>query len=235
MTAAAPSVLIAEHDDVARLFLSDNLQADGYRPLCAADTAAALELLSGALDVLIVDVNGDTVGVVDAIREETRPGVDPQLPILVLTSQSNELHRTRLLERGADDVLGKPYSYVELRARLGALLRRAQARRTPQVLRAGSLRLDVRSRRAWVGEVEIDSLRGKEYQLLLTLIAEPERVFTRAELLRSVWGLGSYAQTRTLDSHAARLRGRLQINGERFVRNVWGIGYRLIDGEPNCI
>jgi len=59
-------------------------------------------------------------------------------------------------------------------------------------------------------------------------------VFTREELLRSVWGLGSYARTRTLDSHAARLRARLQINGERFVRNVWGVGYRLIDGA-NCI
>jgi DNA-binding response OmpR family regulator len=235
MTAVAPNVLIAEHDDVARLFLSDNLEADGYRPVCAADICEALALLAQAPDALIVDVNGDTLGVIDAIREETHPGVDPQLPILVLTSHTSELHRTRLLERGADDVLCKPYSYVELRARLGALLRRAQARRTPRVLRAGSLRLDVRSRRAWVGEVEIEPLRGKEYQLLVALIGEPERVFTREELLRSVWGLGSYAHTRTLDSHAARLRGRLQINGERFVRNVWGVGYRLIDGELNCI
>jgi len=234
MTAVAPNVLIAEHDDVSRLFLADNLQADGYWPVCAADTAAALELLSGTPDALIVDVNGDTLGVIDAIREQIRPGVDPQLPILVLTSHTGELHRTRLLERGADDVLCKPYSYPELRARLGALLRRADARRTPQVLRAGSLRLDVRSRRAWVGEVEIEPLRGKEYQLLLALITEPERVFTREELLRSVWGLGSYARTRTLDSHAARLRARLQINGERFVRNVWGVGYCLIDGT-NCI
>ncbi len=74
-------------------------------------------------------------------------------------------------------------------------------------------------------------MRGKEYQLLLTLIAEPERVFTREELLRSVWGLGSYARTRTLDSHAARLRARLQIGGERFVHNVWGVGYQLSTGR----
>jgi DNA-binding response OmpR family regulator len=234
MTAVAPNLLIAEHDDVCRLFLADNLEADGYRPVCAADTAAALERLSEGIDALIVDVNGDTLGVIDTIRQQTDPGVDPQLPVLVLTSHSAELHRTRLLERGADDVLCKPYSYPELRARLGALLRRADARRTPQVLRAGSLRLDVLSRRAWVGEVEIEPLRGKEYQLLLTLIAEPERVFTREELLRSVWGLGSYARTRTLDSHAARLRARLQIGGDRFVRNVWGVGYCLIDGA-NCI
>jgi DNA-binding response OmpR family regulator len=192
------------------------------------DTAAALELLCGSPDALIIDVNGETLSVVDAIREEIRSDIDPQLPILVLTSETGALPRTRLLERGADDVLCKPYSYVELRARLGALLRRAQARRSPHVLRAGSLRLDVRSRRAWVGEVEIEQLRGKEYQLLLILIAEPERVFTREELLRTVWGLGSFAQTRTLDSHAARLRARLQVGSERFIRNTWGVGYRLL-------
>lgn len=99
MTNVAPNVLIAETDDVSRLFLADNLEADGYRPVCAVDTAAALERLSEGTDALIVDVNGDTLGVIDAIREQTDPGVDPQLPILVLTSHSAELHRTRLLER----------------------------------------------------------------------------------------------------------------------------------------
>ena len=179
MTAVAPNVLIAENDDVSRLFPADNLEADGYRPVCRAVTAAALGLLSATLDALIVDVNGDTLGVIDAIRDQVRPDIDPDLPILVLTSHTGELHRTRLLERGADDVLCKPYSYPELRARLGALLRRADARRAPRVLRAGSLRLDVRSRRGWVGEVELEPLRGKEYQLLLALIAEPERVLTK--------------------------------------------------------
>jgi DNA-binding response OmpR family regulator len=77
-------------------------------------------------------------------------------------------------------------------------------------------------------------LSAVEYRLLCQLVGEPGRVFTREELLRSVWGLGSYARTRTLDSHAARLRARLQIGGERFVRNVWGVGYCLIDGT-NCI
>ena len=188
MTAASPSVLIAEQHDLTREFLADNLQADGYRPICANDTATALEMLCGALDALIVDMNGDTIGLVDAIRDERCPVVDPQLPILVLTSEAGELHRTRQLERGADDVLSKPFSYPELRARLGALLRRAHARRAPRLLRAGSLRLDASSRRAWVGGVEIEALRGKEYELLLALIGEPERVFTREELLRGVWG-----------------------------------------------
>jgi DNA-binding response OmpR family regulator len=222
-----PRVLIAETDDVARLFLADNLAADHYDPVCAADSSTAIALLARHPDVLLVDVNGDTLGVIDAVRGETRPGVDSQLPILVLTSHDDELHRTRLFERGADDVLGKPYSYPELRARLGALLRRAHARQTPRVLCAGTLRVDVDARRVWVGETEVKGLRLKEYQLLLALIAQPERVFTRAELLRSVWGFHGEGHTRTLDSHAARLRSRLRVGEQRFVTSSWGVGYRL--------
>jgi len=86
MTAATARVLIAEQNDAARQFLTDNLEADGYRPVGASDTAAALELLAGAFEALIVDVNGETLGLVDAIRSETRPELDPQLPILVLSS-----------------------------------------------------------------------------------------------------------------------------------------------------
>jgi DNA-binding response OmpR family regulator len=235
MNTAAARVLIAEDDDAGRKFLADNLQADGYAPVIAGDTSAVLELLREPLDALVVDVNGGTLDVIDAIRGEYEAGLDPQLPILALTSNVGDLHVTRLLERGADDVLEKPYSYPELRARLGALLRRARDRRRPRVLRAGSLRVDVRSRRAWVGGIEIEAMRGKEFELLLALIAEPERVFARQELLRSVWGFSSSARTRTLDSHAARLRARLQISGERFVRNVWGVGYRLIDGSSDGI
>jgi DNA-binding response OmpR family regulator len=233
MPAPSPTVLIAEPDDVTRQFLADNLRADGYESVPASETSAVLELFGETFDALIVDVDGETLPMIDAIRSQARPGLDPQLPILVLTSADDELHRTRLLERGADDVLTKPYFYPELRARLGAMLRRAHARQKPDVMRAGSLRVDVRSRRTWVGEREIETLRGKEYDLLLALIAEPDRVFTRQELMRSVWGYECHTRSRTLDSHAARLRGRLQVSGQRFVRNVWGVGYRLLD-RPSC-
>lgn len=231
MTTLSPSVLIASDDDTTRVFLADNLRADGYLPVPVSDCAAAVDRLADPVDLLIADTGVDPLELVDAIRTSVAPTTDPQLPIIVLVADVGELYRTRLLERGADDVVTAPYSYPELRARLAALLRRSRARETPQVLRAGSLRLDVRTRRAWVGGVETEPLREKEYQLLRTLIAEPERVYTREELLRTVWGHGSAARTRTLDSHAARLRSRLQIGAERFVHNVWGVGYRLIDGE----
>jgi DNA-binding response OmpR family regulator len=161
MNAEIKRVLVAECDGRALTFVAENLRADGYDVAAAADTDQALGQLASAIDTVIVDVNGDTLGLVDAIREQRRAVVDPLVPILVLTSRACEHHRVRLLEPGADDVLLKPYSYPELRARLAALLRRSQARTVPQVLPAGMLRLDVRARRVWVGDVEIEPLRAK--------------------------------------------------------------------------
>ena len=173
-------ILIVEEDEATRAFLADQLTCDGYEILLANSRRHALHLLSSHHPQLVLaDINGDTLGVIDTIREPTDPGVDPQLPILVLTSHTAELHRTRLLERGADDLLCKPYSYPELRARLGALLRRGTPAARPRCSvpgRCGSM-----SCPAARGSARSDRTRsrGKEYQLLLTLIAEPERVLTK--------------------------------------------------------
>jgi len=135
----------------------------------------------------------------------------------------------RLLERGADDVIYEPWLYFEVRARLAALLRRANAGgRRREVLRAGALRVDVAARRVWIGDTEI-KLTAREFDLLRVLASDPDRVFTRSELLESLWGLGDWARTRVLDSHAARLRRRLNdAGGGNSVRNSWGRGYRFI-------
>ncbi|HEY5261865.1 MAG TPA: response regulator transcription factor, partial [Solirubrobacteraceae bacterium] len=123
-----------------------------------------------------------------------------------------------------------PFSYPELRARIAAVLRRADQRRTPRLLRVGELTVDVVARIVRVGECTVE-LSGKEYDLLRTMAREPSRVFTRAELLRAVWGRG-YGVSRTLDSHAYRLRRKLAAaSSDSLVQNVWGIGYRLTDGE----
>ena len=171
--------------------------------LVAPDRAKAMALLATAHpDLILVDVNGQTLGLVDAVRsgEGVAGRVDPDTPLIVLSRDADRLQRIRVLERGGDDVVRKPFAYPELRARIAALLRRSQLRRGARMLRAGPIAIDVRSRevRAFDRPVE---LSAKEYDLLVTLAGEPTRVFTRAELLRSVWGLGSYAQTRTLDSH----------------------------------
>jgi DNA-binding response OmpR family regulator len=220
--------MIATGDDTVRAFLAENLQADGYQPVAVTGLKHARSRLVDQIDVLIVDLESDTLPLIDRVRAG-QPGVDSALAIVALTESVEEVHRIRLLDRGADDVLMVPFSYPELRARLAAVLRRTSVNPAGGVLRAGLLRLDVRSRRVWVGDAEIAGLPAKEYELLRTLIAEPDRVFTRSELLEGVWGLGGWSRSRTLDSHAARLRGRLNVAGECFVRNVWGVGYRLTD------
>ena len=124
----------------------------------------------------------------------------------------------------------KPFSYHELNARVRALLRRTRRRPATGRMRIGTLELDPLSRQVWLSGEPV-ALSKKEYALLRALAAEPTRVFTREELLRGVWGFRSLGHTRTLDSHAFRLRHKLSGSGERFVVNVWGVGYRLVDGS----
>ena len=227
-----PTVLLIEEDEVARSFLADNLAADRHRVRIADSREKALAILSVEQpDVIVVDINGKTLGLVDTIRtgDGLAGRIDPDTPMIVLTSRADELHRIRVLDRGGDDVLAKPYSYPELRARIAALLRRARARRAPRILRIGDLTIDLVARTVEIRENRVE-LPAREYELLRTLAREPTRVFTREELLRDVWGHGHSGRTRTLDSHAYRLRRRLTDAGaEGLLRTVWGIGFRLID------
>ena len=225
------TVLLAEEDDVTRAFVADNLAADRYRVRIADSREKALAILSVEQpDVIVVDVNGKTLDLIDGIRsgDGLASRIDPDTPLIVLTSRVDELHRIRALDRGGDDVLTKPFSYPELRARIGALLRRAEARRAPRMLRAREVTIDVAGRTARVGDRRLE-LPAKEYELLRTLAAEPTRVLTREELLRIVWGQ-AYETSRSLDSHVSRLRRRLVAGGaHRVLINVWGVGYRLFD------
>ena len=128
------------------------------------------------------------------------------------------------------DVRAKPFAYGELRLRVAALLRRSRDRRVEGGLRVGELEVDPASRDVRVRGRRV-LLSQKEYALLRRLATDPTRVWTKAELLRDVWGFRTLGTTRTLDSHACRLRQKLSLRGDRFVLNVWGVGYRLIDGE----
>jgi DNA-binding response OmpR family regulator len=222
-------ILIAEAEDATRMFLVENLTADGYAVQAVADHQAALaQLDDGAFDLMLADVAGHTLALLDAIRNaEPRCAHAPRdLPVIVLTAQAQELHRVRLLERGCDDVIAKPFSYPELRARVAAVLRRTAPREPHPMILAGALRVDLHDRRVTLDGVSVH-LSDIEYRLLCTLGAEPTRVFTRAELMRSVWGYSS-DQTRTLDSHACRLRRKLAAAEPPLVMNVWGVGFQLI-------
>jgi DNA-binding response OmpR family regulator len=227
------TILVAEEHESTRTFLEENLTADGYRVLTAGDRTRALALLStGQPDLIIVDINGQTLELLDTVRsgDGIAGSLDSDTPMIVMSRGANRLHRIRMLERGGDDVVKKPFAYPELRARVAAVLRRSQAsRRDRRIVRVGPVVIDVRLREVRVAGRPVD-LSATEYRLLLALVAEPHRVFTREELLRSVWGYQTFGRTRTLDSHAFRLRRKLCDGGEHgLVVNVWGVGYRLRD------
>jgi len=203
MSTTTSTILLAEEHDATRAFLAENLTADGYRVLIAPDRAKAVALLTTAHpDLILVDINGETLELLDAVRSGAGivGQIDPDTPLIVLSRDADRLQRIRVLERGGDDVVRKPFAYPELRARIAAVLRRCEIRRGTRVLRAGPIAIDIRSREVRVFDRPVE-LSDKEYQLLVTLAGEPTRVFTRQELLRCIWGLQTFGRTRTLDSH----------------------------------
>lgn len=228
------NVVVCEDDGPTLELLCENLSADRYEVLPAPSAADALRICRFERpDLMLLDLALPDASGLEVLREiRAADGVvsrfDPRLPVIVLTGRGAEQDRVRGLESGADDYLVKPFAYPELRARIGAVLRRGSERREGP-LRAGEVVVDPLRRRAWVGEHEV-ALAKKEFSLLRVLASDPHRVFSKRELLAEVWGLRSPTKTRTLDSHASRLRRKLDPERGRYVVNCWGIGYRLVDG-----
>jgi DNA-binding response OmpR family regulator len=228
------SVVVCEDDTPTLELLCDNLAADRFGVLPAPSASDALRLCRYKqpdlmlLDLSLPDASG--LEVLQEIREADGAvsRFDPRLPVIVLSGRGADHDRVRGLEFGADDYLVKPYLYAELRARIGAVLRRVDGGGGAP-LRAGEIVVDPGRRRAWVGGREVQ-LSKKEFSLLRVLAADPHRVFSKHELLADVWGYRAPTKTRTLDSHASRLRRKLDPEGGRFVINCWGVGYRLLDG-----
>jgi DNA-binding response OmpR family regulator len=215
--------------------IAEQLVADGYRVALArtAEHARVLARASSPRLALLGGLDGPrgALALLEEIRgaggEETW---DRGLPAIVLARHAHELEMLRAFEAGADDFLGRSGRYLELRARLRAVLRRAEQRARPaaQVLEVDALRIDMRARSTTLHGSAV-GLRRLEFDLLLALAREPRRVFAKDELLSVVWGYRAPGSSRTLDSHASRLRRKLEADGEqRWVINIWGIGYRLL-------
>ena len=234
---AVIGVLVVDGDAGALGFLAENLAHDHFTPTAvrSADEAVAA-LRVDAPDVVVVDVDLPGRSGLDLLAQIRDAGADEPwdsgVPVL-LTSRNPSPHAVvRGIERGADDYLAKPFHYPELVARLQAAIRRARGAAVSAQLRVGPLLVDRHSRRVSVHGRRVE-LSAKEFALLAALSKDPGRVVTKRELLRDVWGYIGNARTRTVDSHASRLRRKLAASGagERYVANVWGVGYRLLPDD----
>jgi DNA-binding response OmpR family regulator len=225
------AVLLVEQEEPTREFLSRQLVDDGFEVLAADRAADALELVESQrpdlvlLDAILPDASGFEV------CSRLRAGEPGRLwnrdvPVIMVSTRGDPSDRVRGFARGADDYVIKPFVYEELVARMRAVLRPAGPRHPRLAVR--DLSIDLSSRVVRVAGVVVQ-LSAKEFDLLVALAEDPERVFKKEELLRDVWGFRSLGRTRTLDSHASRLRRKLNLNGEAaYVLNVWGVGYRLV-------
>ena len=229
------SLVVCEDDAPTLELLCDNLVADRFGVLPAPSASDALRLCRyNHPDLLLLDLSLPDASGLDVLREiREADGVtsrfDPRLPVIVLTGRGADDDRVRGLDFGADDYLVEAASTTRScgpgSARsCGAARASARGR-----CRVGEIVVDPARRKAWVGEREV-ALSNKEFGLLRVLASDPSRVFTKRELLEAVWGYRSPARTRTLDSHASRLRRKLDPEHGRYVVNCWGYGYRLIDG-----
>ncbi len=228
------TILLVESDPRLGRGIAEQLLADGYCVALArsAEHARALATqASPALAVLgLLDSPQGALRLLEEIRR-TEPEQAPwnhTLPAIVIGPHARELDMLRAFEAGADDFLPRSARYLELRARLRAILRRAGEETAPdRSLVVGGLVLDIRARSVHMQGRAVE-LRPLEFELLEHLARDPERVFPKDELLRSIWGYRSDGSTRTVDTHASRLRRKLDPDGrKRWVINVWGVGYRL--------
>jgi two-component system, OmpR family, alkaline phosphatase synthesis response regulator PhoP len=223
-------VLVVEDDATMAEMLEYNLRAQGLEVECSPDGADGLrrarkhEFSLVVLDLMLPSIDG--LQIADDLRK-TRPDV----PILMLTARSEEDTKLRGFAAGADDYLTKPFSMDELVARVKALLRRSRVEairtETPSEIAFGDLRLATRDFRCWIADDELD-LRPKEFSLLVTLAAEPGRLFTRVELAERVWGYTYLGDTRTIDTHVKNVRRKVEDRSAyRYIDTVRGVGYRF--------
>jgi len=220
------AVLVAEPESETREYLGRQLRDDGFDVLAAARRSEALELVERVRPDLVLLAELDLC--LRLRRGEPGRTWDRNVPVILLAPSSDPVERVRALDRGADDVIGRPFAYDELLARIRALLRRSTTS-AAEVLVAGDLVVDRRTRRVGVRDTMV-ALSAKEFELVARLASEPYRVFTKEELLREVWGFRALGRTRTLESHASRIRKKLRVaEADRFVVNVWGVGYRLLE------
>jgi two-component system copper resistance phosphate regulon response regulator CusR len=216
-------ILIAEDEPRVAAFLEKGLRANGFTPTVAGDGEAALAAaLSGEFDLLLLDLGLPGRHGLAVLAELRRAGA--RLPVVILTASGALEDTLAGLEGGADDYLTKPFRFAELLARLRLRLR-PPAQRLPEagVLRHGALALDLRTRRARVGQRPVE-LSAREFVLAETYVRNAGQVLSRQQLLSHVWGYGHDPGTNVVDVYVCALRRKL---GPELIATVRGVGYRL--------
>lgn len=228
MARQAPCVLVVEDEGAQREVLQYNLEAEGFEVVVADNGEDALLLVQEEQpDLMVLDWMLPKVSGIEVCRQVKADPATRSIPIIMLSARSEESDRVRGLETGADDYVVKPYSVVELMARLRTQLRRTRPASMGERLSFGDILLDAAEHRVFRGGLALH-LGPTEFRLLSTLMEKPGRVWTREQLLDRVWGRDIYVDTRTIDVHVGRLRKALmQHGGDNPVRTVRGTGYSL--------
>jgi len=228
MSTEHPTVLLVEDEPAQREVLGYNLEADGFRVLTAVNGEEALMMVAEAPpDIIVLDWMMPNVSGIEVCRQLKTRSETRGIPIIMLSARSEEVDRVRGLETGADDYVIKPYSLIELMARVRAQLRRTRPATIGERLEYEDIVLDAETHRVTRGEKPL-KLGPTEFRLLATFMEKPARVWSREQLLDRVWGRDIYVDTRTVDVHIGRLRKALcQHGGEDPLRTVRGAGYAL--------
>lgn len=228
MSSVQPTVLVVEDEPAQREVLGYNLEAEGFRVAKAENGEEALILVDEEQpDIIVLDWMLPNVSGIEVCRQLKTRADTRNVPIIMLSARSEEVDRVRGLETGADDYVIKPYSVVELMARVRAQLRRTRPAAAGLRLEFEDIILDAETHRVTRDGSEV-KLGPTEFRLLSTLMEKPDRVWSREQLLDRVWGRDIYVDTRTVDVHIGRLRKSLTTTGGADpLRTVRGAGYSL--------
>jgi len=224
------TVLVVEDDPSILRGLQMNLGLEGFRTICAHDGEEGLTLMrSHKPDLVLLDLMLPKLGGLDVIKELRAH--DPDTPIIVLSAKDQEGDKVLALSLGADDYVTKPFSVVEVIARIRVALRRRRRAKlggTEAAARFGLVELDVAGRRILVEGREVEST-AREFDLILFLHSHPGTVFSREQLMQQVWGPNHFGTVRTVDNFIARLRAKIEDDPDnpKHIETVRGVGYRF--------
>jgi two-component system phosphate regulon response regulator PhoB len=222
------NILIVEDEGPILELLALNISQAGYNPLRAISAEHAEKLINEALpDIILLDWMLPGMSGIDFAKKLRSNALTKTIPIIMLTARSDELDKVKGLEVGADDYITKPFSPRELNARIKAVLRRKAPELTEDLLKINGLELDPVSHRV-TGNNKPLEMGPTEFRLLHFFMSNPERVYSRSQLLDKVWGSQIFIEDRTVDVHIRRLRNILaQSEHEGLIQTVRGSGYRL--------